>query len=159
MQSTSYNPDTKVLYIPMFDTCRTSPDGQRWQKYPDPESDGLYGMVKAVNLETREVVWTTRQHAPPVSGNLTTKTGLLFSGSVDRWFKAIDQSNGEVLWEQRLDNAPSSYPITYRVDGRQYVAVATNSGSFHSTGMARVASVNNPPTGASLWVFALPEVK
>ena len=157
MPSTSYNPATKILYIPMFDTCRTALDRTRWQKYPDPAHEDLYGMVKAVNLETREVEWTTRQHAPPVSGNLTTATGLLFSGSVDRFFKAIDQSNGEVLWQRRLDNSPSSYPITYRVDGRQYVAVATNSGSFLASGMARNAGIYNPPTGASLWVFALPE--
>ena len=87
-------------------------------------------MVKAVNLETREVEWTTRQYAPPASGHLTTDAGLLFRGTIDRMFQVVDQENGEVLWQQRLDNAPTSYPITYQVDGKQYVAVATNSGSY-----------------------------
>lgn len=156
MQSTSYNPNTGILYIPMQDTCVNSDTGQRWQKYPNPDEDGLWGMVKAVNLQTREVEWTTRQFAPPASGHLTTDSGLLFRGTIDRWFQAIDQDGGEVLWQQRLDNSPSSYPITYQVDGRQYVAVATNSGSYHANGMERRAGITNPPSGASLWVFALP---
>jgi len=157
MQSTSYNPDTKMLYIPMQDTCINDLTGKRWQKYPNPEQDGLWGLVKAVNMETREVEWTSRQVAPPASGHLTTGTGLLFRGTVDRMFQAVDQSNGEVLWRQRLDNAPSSYPITYSVDGKQYVAVATNSGSYHANGMERTSGFTNSPTGASLWVFALPD--
>jgi alcohol dehydrogenase (cytochrome c) len=156
MQSSSYNPATGILYIPMQDTCMNNLTNQRWQKYPDPSTDGQWGMVKAVNLETREVEWTERQFAPPASGNLTTDSGLLFSGSVDRYFRAVDQSDGSVLWQQRLDNAPSSYPITYRVDGKQYVAVATNSGSFLANNMERRAGINNPPSGATLWVFALP---
>jgi alcohol dehydrogenase (cytochrome c) len=156
MQSASYNPITGILYIPMQDTCINNLTGQRWQKYPDQTSDGLYGMVKAVDLKTHEVIWTQRQFAPPASGNLTTDSGLLFSGSVDRYFRAIDQTDGSVLWQRRLDNSPSSYPITYRVDGRQYVAVATNSGSFLANSMERTAGINNPPTGATLWVFALP---
>ena len=156
MQSSSYNPATGILYIPMQDTCINNLTGQRWQKYPDASTDGLWGMVKAIDLETREVVWTQRQYAPPASGNLTTDSGLLFSGSVDRYFRAVDQSDGAVLWQQRLDNSPSSYPITYRVDGKQYIAVATNAGSFLANNMERTAGINNPPAGATLWVFALP---
>ena len=156
MQSSSYNPATGILYIPMQDTCINNLTGRRWQKYPDASTDGLWGMVKAIDLETREVIWTKRQFAPPASGNLTTDSGLLFSGSVDRYFRAVDQSDGSVLWQQRLDNSPSSYPITYRVDGKQYVAVATNAGSFLANNMERTAGINNPPTGATLWVFALP---
>ena len=157
MQSTSYNPNTGILYIPLQDTCIERSTGQRWQKYPNSDEEGLWGLVNAVNLETREEVWTRRQVAPPASGHLTTDSGLLFRGTVDRWFQAIDQDSGEVLWQQRLDNSPSSYPITYRVDGKQYVAVATNSGSYHANGMERIAGITNPPSGASLWVFALPD--
>jgi alcohol dehydrogenase (cytochrome c) len=155
MQTTSYNPATKMLYVPMQDTCINNITNRRWQKYPDPEQDGLWGLVKAVNLETREVEWTTRQFGPPASGHLTTDSGLLFRGTIDRLFQAVDQENGEVLWQQRLDNAPTSYPITYRVDGKQYVAVATNSGSYFANGMERTTGITNSPTGASLWVFAL----
>ena len=88
---------------------------------------------------------------------MTTDTGLLFIGSVDRWFKALNQDNGEVLWERRLDNALNSYPVTYRVDGKQYVAVATNTGGIHTRTMRNAAQINLPPSGATLWVFALPD--
>ncbi len=155
MQTTSYNPATRMLYVPMQDTCINNLTNRRWQKYPNPEQDGLWGLVKAVNLETREVEWTTRQFAPPASGHLTTDAGILFRGTIDRLFQAVDQEDGEVLWQQRLDNAPTSYPITYRVEGKQYVAVATNSGSYFANGMERTTGITNSPTGASLWVFAL----
>jgi alcohol dehydrogenase (cytochrome c) len=157
MQSTAFNPATNTLYIPLSDTCLDDDTGERWQKYPDSNTDGGYGIIKAVNLETREVVWTQRQTGPQAAANLTTETGLLFIGSVDRWFKALDQNSGEVLWQRRLDNALNSYPITYRVDGKQYVAVATNAGGIHTRIMRNAAGINLPRSGATLWVFALPD--
>ena len=62
-----------------------------------------------------------------------------------------------MLWERRLDNALNSYPITYQVDGKQYVAVATNTGGIHTRTMQNAAGINLPPTGATLWIFALPD--
>jgi len=158
MQSTAYNPNTRLLFIPLSDTCLDDNTGERWQKYPDPTTDGSYGIIRAVDLNSREVVWTTRQTGPQAAANLTTDGGLLFIGSVDRWFKALDQESGEVLWQRRLDNALNSYPVTYQVDGRQFVAVATNSGGIHTRTMRNAAGINLPPAGATLWVFALPEV-
>lgn len=157
MQSTAYNPHSKMLYIPISDTCLDDDSGERWQKYPDDSTDGSWGIIKAVNLETQELVWEQRQTGPQASANLTTDSGLLFIGSVDRWFKALDQDTGEVLWQRRLDNALNSYPVTYRVDGRQYVAVATNSGGIHTRTMKSAAGITLPVAGATLWVFALPD--
>lgn len=155
MQTTAYDAATRILYIPLSDTCLDDNSGERWQKYPDSSTDGSYGIIKAVNLETMEVLWTQRQTAPQAAANLLTDGGLLFIGSVDRWFKALDQDSGAVLWQRRLDNALNSYPITYRVDGKQYVAVATNTGGIHTRTMRNAAQINLPPTGATLWVFAL----
>jgi len=157
MQSTAYNPQSKMLYIPISDTCLDDDSGERWQKYPDDSTDGSWGIIKAVNLETQELVWEQRQTGPQASANLTTDSGLLFIGSVDRWFKALDQDTGEVLWQRRLDNALNSYPVTYRVDGRQYVAVATNGGGIHTRTMKSAADITLPVAGATLWVFALPD--
>lgn len=157
MQSTAYNPRSKMLYIPISDTCLDDDSGERWQKYPDDSTDGSWGVIKAVNLETQEVIWERRQKGPQASANLTTDSGLLFIGSVDRWFKALDQETGDVLWERRLDNALNSYPVTYMVDGRQYVAVATNGGGIHTRTMKSAAGITLPVAGATLWVFALPE--
>lgn len=157
MQSTAYNPNTKMLYIPISDTCLDDDSGERWQKYPDDSTSGSWGIIKAVDLQTQQVVWEQRQSGPQASANLTTDSGLLFIGSVDRWFKALDQDSGEVLWERRLDNALNSYPVTYRVDGKQYVAVATNSGGIHTRTMKSAAGITLPVSGATMWVFALPD--
>ncbi len=155
MQTTAYNAATGILFIPLSDTCLDDDTGERWQKYPDSSTDGSYGIIRAVNLATRETVWTQRQTGPQAAANLITDGGLLFIGSVDRWFKALDQDTGTVLWQRRLDNALNSYPVTYRVDGKQYVAVATNTGGIHTRTMRAAANINLPPTGATLWVFAL----
>jgi alcohol dehydrogenase (cytochrome c) len=156
MQSTAYNPQTRRLFIPLSDTCLDDETGERWQKYPDPDTDGSYGIIQAVDMDTRDIVWTARQTGPQAAANLVTDGGLLFIGSVDRWFKALDQDSGEVLWQRRLDNALNSYPVTYQVGGTQYVAVATNSGGIHTRTMRNAAGINLPPAGATLWVFALP---
>jgi alcohol dehydrogenase (cytochrome c) len=107
-------------------------------------------------LESRKTLWTHREVAPAASAALLVGDSLLFIGTVDRWFEALDQRTGKVLWRQRLNNAPSSFPITYQVDGKQYIAVATNRGSFHVGGMASIAKANNPPTGSAMIVYALP---
>ncbi len=157
MQSTAYNPQTRRLFIPLSDTCLDDQTGERWQKYPDPDTDGSYGIIQAVDMDTRNIVWTARQTGPQAAANLVTDGGLLFIGSVDRWFKALDQDTGEVLWQRRLDNALNSYPVTYQAGGVQYVAVATNSGGIHTRTMRNAAAINLPASGATMWVFALPE--
>ena len=72
-------------------------------------------------------------------------------------FKAFDDATGQVLWQLKLNNAVNSFPISYSVGGKQYVAVAVGNGS----GLARSLStltpeIKNPEGGSALWVFALP---
>lgn len=159
LMSTAYDAKDNTLFVPLSDTCiQPWPTGQRWQKHPDPSSAGLYGMLQAIDLKTRKVRWTIRERAAPVSGALATAGGIVFLGDADRWFRAYDTRNGLNLWETRLDNAPASYPVTYRVDGKQYVAVATNQGFVHVQAMREAAGITPPPNaGATLWVFALPK--
>lgn len=159
LMSGSYDARVSTLYMPLTDTCiHPWPDGKRWQKHPDEATEGLYGLLQAVNLQSREVVWTARDQAPPASGALATAGDLIFMGDVDRWFRAYDAHQGKVLWTTRLDNVPASYPVTYRVNGRQYIAVATNEGFVHVQAMLRTAKLlHQPNRGATLWVFALPE--
>jgi alcohol dehydrogenase (cytochrome c) len=158
LMSSAYIPSSRMLYVPLTDTCLLPwPDGPQWQKQPDPAGLGKFGMLAAIDLESRQVSWRVRERAAPVGGLLATAGGLLFLGDADRWFRAYDARNGAVLWRARLDNVPTSYPITYGVDGRQYVAVATNQGFVHSQAMQRAAKITPQPNGgATLWVFALP---
>lgn len=157
LMATAYDAQRRMLYVPLTDTCRHPfPSGPRWQKHPD-EGDG-FGVIKAINLDTHEIAWTKRQTAPFTSAMLATSGGLLFSGGADRYFRAYDERDGKVLWQSRLDNVPVSFPITYSVDGQQYVAVATNEGFVHVTAMLQASGITGTPNGgATLWVFALPK--
>ncbi len=158
LMSTAYVPGTHLLFVPLTDTClQPWPNGAQWQKRPDESTLGKYGIFQAIDLQSQKVRWTARERAAPVSGVLATAGELAFLGDADRWFRAYDARNGRVLWATRLDNAPTSYPITYSVDGRQYVAVATNQGFVHAQAMRQAAKITPQPNdGAALWVFALP---
>ena len=81
---------------------------------------------------------------------VATGGGLVFGGDANGRFRAFDHETGEVLWEINLGSQVSGYPITYAVDGQQYVAVNTGSGSINLTPELR------PSSGSNLFVFALP---
>src|SRR5690606_41951560 len=71
-------------------------------------------------------------------------------------FMAFDDTTGEVLWETRLSNLPNGFPITYEVDGTQYVAVPVGRGSGPSNAFAVFTpDIVNPPGGNALFVFKL----
>ena len=166
---TSYAPDTKILYIPIVEACMdlvpvaegergSLSTGVRWTVRPRPESDGNYGRLEAVNLETGETVWVERQRAPLTAGTLATAGGLVFTGSLDRMFSAHDAATGERLWQLRLNDVPASVPMSYSANGQHYVAMVVGPGASQSrayTGL--VPEFKNPPEhGATLWVFEVP---
>jgi alcohol dehydrogenase (cytochrome c) len=115
--------------------------------------------VQAINLETKQTVWTMRQRAPQSSGVLATAGGVVFAGALDRVFAAYDDASGKELWRVRLNDVPNSAPISYQVNGKQYIAVVTgNGGPQSATFPALVPEIQNPPDhGSSLWVFELPD--
>jgi alcohol dehydrogenase (cytochrome c) len=168
--ASSYNPDTKMLYTPLAESCMdlmpVKPGERanlstdvRWVARPRPDSDGKYGRLEAINLATREVAWTNRQRAPQTTGALATAGGVVFSGSMDRVISARDDSNGKLLWQARLNDVPNSHPITYSINGNQYLAVVVGNGGPQATGLsALVPEIQNPPDrGAAIWVFELPD--
>jgi alcohol dehydrogenase (cytochrome c) len=165
----SYNPATKTVIVPMVEACMDLfpvPGGGRGGLStgvnlgvrPRPDSDGNYGRLQAINLETRKTLWTTRQRAPQTSGVLATAGGVMFAGSLDRFVRAYDSANGKVLWQARLGDVSSSPPITYAVNGRQYVAFIAGQGGFHVGSYAPLVPEIKLPTerAASVWVFELP---
>jgi mono/diheme cytochrome c family protein len=123
-----------------------------------PGSDGNIGRLEAIDLATGKPLWIHRERAPMSSGALATAGGVVFQGLFDRYFKAFDSSNGKLLWQVRLNDMPTSYPITYEVHGRQYVAISTGLGSPYSNTWGNLLpEVRGPATsGAVLWVFRLP---
>ncbi len=164
----SYNPGTKILYIPLVEACmdlvpvtdggRTLlSTGVRPAVRPRPDSDGKYGRVEAVNMVTREVVWTERHRAPVSSGTLDTAGGVIFNGSIDRFFRAYDDQTGKLLWETRLTDVPSDAPISYTVNGKEYIAIGVGNGGAQATGFAPlVPEIQNADRSPAVWVFQLP---
>jgi alcohol dehydrogenase (cytochrome c) len=169
--ATSYDPETHILYVPLAESCmdytwvprdpaQTAAGGLdiRYVLRLRPDSDGKMGRIEAVNLETQNIVWTIRQRAPIASAMLSTAGGIVFSGSQDREFTAYDSETGKALWEVGLNATPSSYPITYGVDGKQYVAVVSGGGGpLDASGSSLAPEFDNPAGGTTLWIFKLPD--
>jgi alcohol dehydrogenase (cytochrome c) len=92
-----------------------------------------------------------------LTGALTTGGGLAFIGDVDRYFSAFDVRDGKRLWQTRLVAPLHGYPITYSVNGRQYIAVPTGIGVFRALTATVSPEIYQPSNGQALFVFALPE--
>ena len=74
---------------------------------------------------------------------------MVFGGSLDRYMRAYDDANGKVLWETRLNDVPSSSPISFGVNGKQYLAVIVGNGGAQAvTFPALVPEIQNPPDRA-----------
>ena len=150
--ATAYNPATHILYLPMQETCMdlTWSDNELmgaargkndigWTLKPSPGSDGQFGRIEAVDMLTGKTVWTWRNRSIPSSSLLSTEGDLLFSGTADRWFRAFDAGTGKIVWQSRLNAAPNSTPISFAVDGKQYIAVAAGGGGPHDSETAEQA--------------------
>jgi alcohol dehydrogenase (cytochrome c) len=159
----------RVIVVPLNEACMDLfpvpgggtgglSSGVNWGIRPRPDSDGNYGRLQAIDLTTQETVWTARQRAPQTSGVLATAGELVFAAAFDRGFRAYDARTGRQLWETRLNDVSSSSPISYAVDGKQYVALVVGEGGFHARSFAPlVPEFRSPPNrGATLWAFALP---
>jgi alcohol dehydrogenase (cytochrome c) len=117
---------------------------------------GKIGGMMAINVAGKSERWNTRTRAPTSAAALATAGNIVFGGGRDRWFRAYDAATGAVLWEVRLDQMPSSTPITFTADGEQYVAVTTGGGNSVDI----LVSTLTPEIGAAngevrLWVFKL----
>jgi alcohol dehydrogenase (cytochrome c) len=87
---------------------------------------------------------------------MTTGGGLVFGGDVNGRFRAFDQKSGQVLWEINLGSPVTGFPISFAVDGRQYVAVSTGSAGTAQS-FLRLTPELQPSVANNLFVFALPE--
>ena len=170
----AYSPLTNTMYMPLRNTCArmmaattfpedtpAGPNESRSEGYaiayrhqlaPGTEDAGT---VRAISAETGETVWLHEQRAGTMS-LVATGGGLVFGGDVNGRFRAFDHETGEVLWEINLGSSVTGFPITYAVDGRQYVAVSTGSGGTASHFLGLTPELR-PSSGNNLFVFALPE--
>ncbi len=106
--------------------------GQRW------------GTLVSIDLTTGKLDWTHRTQEPLIGGVLATAGGLVFTGEGNGNVVAVDATNGHTLWQYRCDAGANAPPITYEVDGVQYVAIAAGGNQLFGF-----------PQGDQLAVFAL----
>ncbi len=158
----AYSPRTNTMYMPLRNTCArmlATRDAEihyalAVRNQFAPGTDQL-GTVQAISAETGATEWLHEQRAATMS-LVATGGGLVFGGDVNGRFRAFDDETGEVLWEINLGSPVTGFPITYAVDGRQYVAVSTGTAGTAS-GFIRLTPELRPSAGNNLFVFALPE--
>ena len=156
----AYSPRTNTMYYPLRNVCArmlaTTEGGGSvevyalvWRGEIAPGTDQV-GSIYAISAETGATVWQHDQRAATMS-LVATGGGLVFGGDVNGRFRAFDDETGEVLWEINLGSSVSGFPITFAVDGRQYVAVSTGTPRFLD-----LTPELRPSTNNNLFVFALP---
>jgi PQQ-dependent dehydrogenase (methanol/ethanol family) len=141
--------------------------------YMYPEKPGITGKFKKFNVLTGETVWEIPDPYPNWGGALVTDGGLAFYGSLNGDFRAVDRSSGKVLWQRRLGSGIIGNPITYSVNGKQYVSVwsgiggwiglpvtagldlSDKFGAIGATAMTKAAGLNLIPQGGTLYTFAV----
>ncbi len=150
--SPAFSPRTGLFYIPAWEDVYTnytkldndykegklfiggsfqSPiPGLRGNQLPKPVTTEGYGTIRAIDPKTGERKWEFKMKDMTMSGLLTTATDLLFTGGRDGLFQAIDARDGKPLWKVNSGAEIAMGPMTYAVNGKQYVAFAAGSSLF-----------------------------
>jgi PQQ-dependent dehydrogenase (methanol/ethanol family) len=96
----------------------------------EPTKDARWGTLSAINLVDGKIKWQVKTAEPLMGGILATKSGLLFMGEGDGSFNAYHSQNGALLWQTKADAGVNAPPISYEIDGEQYIAVAAGGNSI-----------------------------
>ena len=154
-ESGAYSPQTNTMYMPLGNTCADAMNGGPDTVIGDARFPGRApgsdepGTVEAISVETGKTLWEYKERAATTS-LIATGGGLVFGGDEDGGFRTFDQDTGKVLWTVNLGSSVSGFPITYAVDGRQYVAIST--GDRRSLDLTSELGTSGSNT---LFVFAL----
>ena len=123
-----------------------------------PNYEDHIGSLKAIDPDTGEWKWEYKNDAPLWSGVMTTAGGLVFFGNPEGELIALDDETGEKLWSFQTGSGIVGQPITWEMDGEQYVAVASGWGGAVPLWGGEVAKkVNYLNQGGSVWTFKLPK--
>jgi PQQ-dependent dehydrogenase (methanol/ethanol family) len=161
-QPSAWSPRTRLLYIPHQNLCQDATSyevgyiagtpyvGADVKMKPGP--GGHRGEFSAWDPVARRKAWRITEHFPVWSGALATAGDLVFYGTMDGWFKAVDARSGELLWQQQLSSGIIGQPVSYLgPDGKQYVAVLAGVGGWAG---AVVAGGLDPRDGTAALGFA-----
>jgi alcohol dehydrogenase (cytochrome c) len=162
-QPSAFSPKTGLLYAGIFNICMELTD-HRQSYIPGTPYDGMetvrkagpgdhWGEFMAWDPAAGKKVWAIEEKFMTMSGALATAGDLVFYGTVDGWFRAVDDRTGKVLWSQKLGSGIVAAPMTYLgPDGRQYVAVYAGVGGVATLSKAMPAF---PGHGSTLYVFSI----
>ena len=120
---------TRFYYVMTVEDCtyyRKADDGG-YGRYSNP-ADPAKKILRAFDIETGKVAWQIDMTGPVqsnYSGVLTTSGGLVFFGESSGGFAAVDASTGKYLWHFETNHPIKASPMTYEVNGKQYVAIAS----------------------------------
>jgi alcohol dehydrogenase (cytochrome c) len=164
----SYSESTGLVYIPTMNLCMDMEGIQSEYKrgafYLGVNFDlgkvgpgGHMGGVKAWDPIKQQEVWFNKEDLPYTGGMMTTKSNLLFHGDIKGIFKAVDAKTGKTLWKFNTGSGITAAPMTYTLDGKQYIAVVSGRtlsipAFFGALGEKMVAA---SPEGGTMYVFAL----
>ncbi|HEY0544462.1 MAG TPA: methanol/ethanol family PQQ-dependent dehydrogenase [Pyrinomonadaceae bacterium] len=183
-QPSAFSPRTGLIYIPHQNLCMdeegveanyiagTPYVGMNVKMYAGP--GGNRGVFSAWDPVGGAEVWSVKEDFPVWSGTVATAGDVVFYGTMDGWFKALNARTGELLWQFKCDSGIIGQPVTYRgPDGKQYVAILAGVGGWAGAivagdldprdGTAALGFVNamtdlpeKTTKGGTLYVFALP---
>ncbi len=138
--SPSYNPKTKLFYLSAWENGSLYRKGEAeyvaGNRYIgsvpliDLKEDPGWGALRALNPQTGEKVWDYKLHTKPWSGVMSTGGMLVFGGSMEGYFYALDAETGKELWRIQIGGEMATAPITYLVNGKQMVSMSAGSGVF-----------------------------
>jgi alcohol dehydrogenase (cytochrome c) len=142
--SPSYSPRTGLFYVPTWENTSTTyikgdtppefkPGGGFTGLFPRPglATDDVHSSIQAIDPKTGMKRWTYRINTPSTeAGVLTTASDILFSGARDGSFFALDARTGKLLWQTNLGPSVAASPMTYAVNGKQYVTIMAGNSLF-----------------------------
>ena len=164
----AYNPRSNVMYVQLANVCIDST--ARTDRGPQPEfvynttnvgklaaGKDRVGRIDAISVETGRTVWSWETRVSNYSPILATGGGLVFNGSMDRYLRALDADKGTLLWQTRLPSQVVGSPITFSVNGRQYIAVTSGGGPIAGSQLAPTPEADTASGANAVYVFALPQ--